>query len=124
MFLIIFFLLFFFFFFLMIRRPPRSTLFPYTTLFRPRRRTRELPRTILPGPRSAHRRLPDPPRRRQRPLTEACVRPERSAHEPPVVPRADQGLRLLAAASAPRLDQGGRDRLGHRRQPPRVPGPG
>src|SRR5215203_6339953 len=25
----------FFFFFLMIRRPPRSTLFPYTTLFRP-----------------------------------------------------------------------------------------
>src|SRR6266540_5518904 len=27
----------FFFFFLMIRRPPRSTLFPYTTLFRPRR---------------------------------------------------------------------------------------
>src|SRR5712664_4413618 len=32
---------FFFFFFLMIRRPPRSTLFPYTTLFRsvvPKRR--------------------------------------------------------------------------------------
>src|SRR6266480_2283507 len=27
-----FFLFFFFFFFLMIRRPPRSTLFPYTTL--------------------------------------------------------------------------------------------
>src|SRR5579883_3580047 len=33
--MICFFLLFFcFFFFLMIRRPPRSTLFPYTTLFR------------------------------------------------------------------------------------------
>src|SRR5437868_14585663 len=29
-----FFVVFFFFFFLMIRRPPRSTLFPYTTLFR------------------------------------------------------------------------------------------
>src|SRR2546426_7704863 len=28
---------FLFFFFLMIRRPPRSTLFPYTTLFRSRR---------------------------------------------------------------------------------------
>src|SRR5438093_6319616 len=28
----------FFFFFLMIRRPPRSTLFPYTTLFRSPRR--------------------------------------------------------------------------------------
>src|SRR5947208_5360781 len=31
------FLLLCFFFFLMIRRPPRSTLFPYTTLFRSRR---------------------------------------------------------------------------------------
>src|SRR5215813_14376815 len=31
-------LFFFFFFFLMIRRPPRSTLFPYTTLFRSIRR--------------------------------------------------------------------------------------
>src|SRR2546421_12381223 len=29
-----------FFFFLMIRRPPRSTLFPYTTLFRSRSRGR------------------------------------------------------------------------------------
>src|SRR5688572_33443474 len=29
-----------FFFFLMIRRPPRSTLFPYTTLFRSTRRLR------------------------------------------------------------------------------------
>src|SRR2546430_13662513 len=32
----IFLFFFFFFFFLMIRRPPRSTLFPYTTLFRSR----------------------------------------------------------------------------------------
>src|SRR5215475_6898274 len=31
-------LLLFLFFFLMIRRPPRSTLFPYTTLFRSRQR--------------------------------------------------------------------------------------
>src|SRR5215203_6404330 len=41
---------FFFFFFLMIRRPPRSTLFPYTTLFRSLRHRR--PRWIhggLPG---------------------------------------------------------------------------
>src|SRR6266446_10693678 len=30
----LFFSLFSFFFFLMVRRPPRSTLFPYTTLFR------------------------------------------------------------------------------------------
>src|SRR5215469_18144130 len=34
---VIFNVAFVFFFFLMIRRPPRSTLFPYTTLFRPRR---------------------------------------------------------------------------------------
>src|SRR3989304_6678380 len=48
-------IVFLFFFFLMIRRPPRSTLFPYTTLFRswdvstgsspplPRRRSRPRP---------------------------------------------------------------------------------
>src|SRR5690349_23688314 len=36
-----------FFFFLMIRRPPRSTLFPYTTLFRSRRR-RAVPSRINP----------------------------------------------------------------------------
>src|SRR3712207_8110627 len=32
------------FFFLMIRRPPRSTLFPYTTLFRSRREVGDLAR--------------------------------------------------------------------------------
>src|SRR5579871_6091208 len=37
-FVIVIFFFFFFFFFLMIRRPPRSTLFPYTTLFRSRNR--------------------------------------------------------------------------------------
>src|SRR3712207_7560259 len=35
--------LFFFFFFLMIRRPPRSTLFPYTTLFRSARGAQRRP---------------------------------------------------------------------------------
>src|SRR6478735_11408947 len=35
----------FFFFFLMIRRPPRSTLFPYTTLFR----APAWPRSARPG---------------------------------------------------------------------------
>src|SRR5258708_29655499 len=41
------------FFFLMIRRPPRSTLFPYTTLFRsissPSSRTRHSPRCMRPA---------------------------------------------------------------------------
>src|SRR5215469_17147029 len=48
---------FFFFFFLMIRRPPRSTLFPYTTLFRSRLRR-------LDG----HPERPDAARRRRRVL--------------------------------------------------------
>src|SRR3712207_7840083 len=45
----------FFFFFLMIRRPPRSTLFPYTTLFRsfcgivPVDRLASLSLTVLAG---------------------------------------------------------------------------
>src|SRR5712675_2805096 len=42
-----------FFFFLMIRRPPRSTLFPYTTLFR------------SPGPQPSPPRSPPPPSRRR-----------------------------------------------------------
>src|SRR6266511_259323 len=39
----------FFFFFLMIRRPPRSTLFPYTTLFRSSH-PRPRPALALPTP--------------------------------------------------------------------------
>src|SRR3712207_7949736 len=56
------------FFFLMIRRPPRSTLFPYTTLFRsvghhaPRLRPRRRRRLLLLAPRAAARPL-DPGRR-------------------------------------------------------------
>src|SRR5215216_7586223 len=38
------------FFFLMIRRPPRSTLFPYTTLFRSRPPGRGHPRRAGPRP--------------------------------------------------------------------------
>src|SRR2546425_7149143 len=41
----------------MIRRPPRSTLFPYTTLFRSGREHLGLFRSSLPGPRSRARRL-------------------------------------------------------------------
>src|SRR2546426_9383830 len=39
-----------FFFFLMIRRPPRSTLFPYTTLFRSRQKGGVRPRVPQQGP--------------------------------------------------------------------------
>src|SRR5215217_3054792 len=41
-----FYIIFSFFFFLMIRRPPRSTLFPYTTLFRSRTRLSASPTTL------------------------------------------------------------------------------
>src|SRR3712207_9034844 len=55
LFIILFFL---FFFFLMIRRPPRSTLFPYTTLFRS-------PRREGPAPPAATARWPSPARPRR-----------------------------------------------------------
>src|SRR5256885_8651585 len=38
--------IFLFFFFLMIRRPPRSTLFPYTTLFRSENRDIDLAQVV------------------------------------------------------------------------------
>src|SRR2546429_5662651 len=45
----------------MIRRPPRSTLFPYTTLFRSRSAARRGPRPADTGvARLAHRGHPDP----------------------------------------------------------------
>src|SRR6266511_5312546 len=57
------------FFFLMIRRPPRSTLFPYTTLFRSPARPR---RTRSPdGPRI---RIPAPPDRKSTRLNSSHVK--------------------------------------------------
>src|SRR3712207_6871994 len=62
----------FFFFFLMIRRPPRSTLFPYTTLFRSVQRL-----TVRHGGRAG----PRPPRARRR-LRADRARPVRAAQGP------------------------------------------
>src|SRR6266567_6956185 len=59
----------FFFFFLMIRRPPRSTLFPYTTLFRSRASRR--------NPRSRDRGL----RREARANRKRCERSEEHTSE-------------------------------------------
>src|SRR2546422_10611703 len=52
------------FFFLMIRRPPRSTLFPYTTLFRSRPGDRDRHRAALRQSEGADRPLRGLPQRR------------------------------------------------------------
>src|SRR3712207_7587682 len=61
--------IFFGFFFLMIRRPPRSTLFPYTTLFRSRTPSAAGPtcRSAPSRPPTAVPRPPDDSHRRHRP---------------------------------------------------------
>src|SRR3712207_8732266 len=69
--------------FLMIRRPPRSTLFPYTTLFRSaarrRRRVRADPARLREGPpRRAERQLPG---RGQQPVGAAQPRSEEHTSE-------------------------------------------
>src|SRR3989440_8539429 len=110
----VFFLLFghssslhFFFFFLMIRRPPRSTLFPYTTLFRSHPAGRAaLPLRALPhrprgprrlGPRplyrQAHRR--GPRRRSDGRLATRQRRARSEEHTSELQSRSDLVCRLL-----------------------------
>src|SRR5256712_13677630 len=85
------------FFFLMIRRPPRSTLFPYTTLFRSRALRRPLGRRA-PGPARGARAARFPWRR-------GGARPGAAAPRPP------------AAGAAEALQPG--DPLPHARRPAR-----
>src|SRR6266540_868791 len=85
----------FFFFFLMIRRPPRSTLFPYTTLFRSRR---DRSRGSLGRARD---------RRRARARRRADA-----ARNAPAPPGASE--RAAAARASPRGDAAVRDRLRRR----------
>src|SRR5689334_23474893 len=79
-------------FFLTTRRPPRSTLFPYTTLFRSRRRAAPPPAERGPAAR------PQAPRARPRPR-----RPPR-ASVPPAPPGAGRSPRARSASAwrAPR----------------------
>src|SRR5687768_18045469 len=69
----------------MIRRPPRSTLFPYTTLFRSRRRgaCREVRRQLRVWLQEVHRTAPSPP-----PVRTAAA--SRSTREPPGVRRSEE----------------------------------
>src|SRR5208337_1167951 len=100
----------FFFFFLMIRRPPRSTLFPYTTLFRSRRRKRgsrsvgcRVPRLGAPGemaPYEVGGRLgPREPRSVARRLVQG---EERRAHRERVAEERAGGVALAVPESAAR----------------------
>src|SRR6266478_7186427 len=73
---------FFFFFFLMIRRPPRSTLFPYTTLFRSSRHCRGCWRA-LPWRRPARRSREAPLDARPRPSPRAAPPQAAPPRRPP-----------------------------------------
>src|SRR5580698_10912916 len=96
-----FFVLFFFlfFFFLMIRRPPRSTLFPYTTLFRS-------PRHPADRRRAKESRLPPAcakpglPRRSSGWHAAAGTRPARGTQCGPPDPDRDSRGQPLAACLA------------------------
>src|SRR3989442_6655736 len=74
-----------FFFFLMIRRPPRSTLFPYTTLFRSLRGVRRPGRSCTEAlGRHGRTAAPEPrpqPGRRGRRMAVAAVRSEEHTSE-------------------------------------------
>src|SRR5215510_7946933 len=91
----------FLFFFLMIRRPPRSTLFPYTTLFRSRRRARSGPRCGCPSGRSGRR-----ARSRRRPRGSPRRRPRSEEHTSELQSRGQLVCRLLLEKKKDELDEG------------------
>src|SRR5256885_12630877 len=92
----------FFFFFLMIRRPPRSTLFPYTTLFRSRCSGRSPPaRSPRPAPSSRRRTCATPSDRKSTRLNSShlvisyavfCLKKKKRPRPPD--PRRSPTLRL------------------------------
>src|SRR2546430_15585766 len=101
-------LFFCFFFFLMIRRPPRSTLFPYTTLFRSHRTGGRgavldpVPVAAAPFPRARVDLSGGLPARR--PRDAVGHGPRRPSHGP-----HDAALRNGALAGEPLADTAGRD---------------
>src|SRR5207249_11801757 len=84
------------FFFLLIRRPPRSTLFPYTTLFRSPRRRRRGPReSSVAAPRARAQRRPQrhSPRSRRttfHELSASCTYPQAGSPGPKIRLRSEE----------------------------------
>src|SRR2546427_10577128 len=104
----------FFFFFLMIRRPPRSTLFPYTTLFRSHR---------LPTAVRRPRRDPAPRRTAARGASGSSAGRRRASDDARgargEVPRERRPRRVGRAGLARDPE---RERARYRREPPRPRG--
>src|SRR6266540_2850888 len=135
--IIICFFFFFCFFFLMIRRPPRSTLFPYTTLFRSARAARRAWRRVgallssCAHELSRPRRVPRAPRRLRSPLRSPPRRgPDRRAvmgeHGAPLSPARREDLGPAGGALRGRGDPHRRDRVRRLRRArggPRQPRP-
>src|SRR2546422_4032155 len=83
----------------MIRRPPRSTLFPYTTLFRSRRTTDGVPEPLLP--RRLRVRVAERPA-----LPRGAQRPHRRAEALGAAPGLGRDSPLLAGVHArPRSEE-------------------
>src|SRR6266480_6736031 len=85
-----------FFFFLMIRRPPRSTLFPYTTLFRSRYRCSLPGLAGFAGPRCTE---PEVPRSGTRTISRECR--EKSSTASPAQPECGLGFIQFASDFLP-----------------------
>src|SRR3712207_7202034 len=82
----------------MIRRPPRSTLFPYTTLFRSRRRVREL-QVRSPTPGHIH------PEGRNRPVAPPGPSPRSEEHTSELQSRQYLVCRLLLEKKKPNVER-------------------
>src|SRR2546429_7320055 len=84
----------FLFFFLMIRRPPRSTLFPYTTLFRSKPKPPE-PKTDSTKIPKFEKEKPLPPSRPSRTLERKAPEPRSEEHTSELQSRLHLVCRLL-----------------------------
>src|SRR3712207_7639247 len=81
----------------MIRRPPRSTLFPYTTLFRSTTPTAHIDHTGCRRPRGRHDNTARPTRAQEQPKQR---RRHTSAHADPTPPKQDRKSTRLNSSHA------------------------